>query len=76
MIKSFILITATGVSSFTYTDIESSGAFHSIVLPIVDVMSLIAIAIWFVMMFHKKGVSQTIDSGGGDGGGFDGGGDC
>lgn len=76
MIKSFILITAIGVTSFIYTDIEGSSVFRGIVLPVVDVMSLVAIAIWFVMMFHQKGISQTIDSGGGDGGGFGGGGDC
>ena len=77
MFKSLILICAIGVTSFIFTDIGSASTFFGLVLPLVFFLSLIAIALWFVMLFHKKGVTQTTHSGGGGTGGFDGGGgDC
>lgn len=80
MIKGFILICAIGFTSFIYTDIESSNSFFRIVLPLINFLVLVSLAIWFVLLFHKMGVSQTTDSrgdGSGGFGGFDGGGgDC
>lgn len=80
MIKTILLIITIGVTSFIYTDIESSNAFFSMVLPFIDFVALVSLALWFVMLFHKKGITQTSGSDGGDSsgiGGFDGGGgDC
>ena len=82
MIKSLILISIVGATSFTYTDLESDSAFFSIFLPFVDFCSLVALALWFVTLFHKKGITQSTgpyngESGTGvDIGDSDGGGDC
>ena len=76
MTKSLLLICTSGGISLFYADIESSGVFLRIVLPVVIFLSLIALALWFVILFHKKGIKQTLDShdGGGTGGfGGDGG---
>jgi len=75
MIKSIIIICTIGATSFIYTDIESSNVLFSMVLPFVNFLLLISVAIWFVMLFHKNGVNQTTNSRGGDSSGFDGGGD-
>ncbi len=76
--KSILLIIIIGTTSFIYTDIESENILFSVLLPLIDFISLVAVAIWFVIFFHRQGISQTFDSnGGGDSGGFDGGGgDC
>jgi len=74
MTKSIILIVVIGVMSFKYTDFNSSNIFFSIILPIVDFFSLVSMALWFVILFHRRGISQTVSSGGGDTGGIDGGG--
>lgn len=76
MIKSILLIVSFAWLSFTYMDIESAKLFHSLVLPLLFVLSLIALAIWFVAFFHKSDINQTDSSNGDSGGGFDGGGDC
>ena len=81
MIKSIILICIIGVTSFIYTDLESSNAFFSMFLPFVDFISLVALALWFVALFYKNGITQTTEpQNDGSGGGFDsfdgGGGDC
>lgn len=72
MIKAIILICTIGVTSFIYTDLESSNAFFSMVLPFFDFVALVSLALWFVMLFHKKGITQTSDSSAGDSGGFGG----
>jgi hypothetical protein len=59
MIKSLFIIIVVGVSSFFYTDIKSNSAFYSGVLPFVDFIVLVALAIWFVVMFQRQGISQT-----------------
>ena len=77
MIKSLFIIIALGVPSFIYTDIQSSSAFYSIMLPLIVFSTLVSLAFWFVTLFHKLGVNQTTSSSSGDSsgfGGFDGGG--
>jgi len=78
MIKSLILICSAAVSSFIYTDIKGENLFFSLFLPLIFIISLIALAIWFVVLFHKNGIDQAGSSGdsGGGSGGYDGGGDC
>ena len=81
MIKSlFVILTAGGLSIY-YSDLDSESSFSSILLPIIAVISLIALALWLVTFFHNRGINQTIkssarsgidffsdSSGGGDGG--------
>jgi uncharacterized membrane protein YgcG len=77
MIKSLIIIIIIGITSFSYTNIESNSVFLSVALPILFFISLVALAIWFVAFFNKNNISQTTDSRGSDSGGlggFDGGG--
>ena len=75
MIKSILLIFTIGVTSFLHTDLNDPNIFFSLFLPVVNFLSLIALAIWFVILFHKNGVNQTSSSSGDSGGGgFDSGG--
>ncbi|MCP3665099.1 MAG: hypothetical protein GY696_21810 [Gammaproteobacteria bacterium] len=76
MIKSILFIIALGAASFTYTDIHSSSIFYSIILPLFVFISLVALGLWFVVLFYRIGINQTSSTSGGDGvgiGGFDGG---
>lgn len=81
MIKTLVLILAISGASIYYTDLESESGIISILLPLVFVISLIALALWLVTLFHKRGMTQTTntsvdgssgyfgdDSGGGDAG--------
>ena len=49
-----------------YTDLESSNAFFSMFLPFIDFISLVALALWFVALFYKNGITQTTESQNGD----------
>ena len=72
--RALLVIIGVAVASFHYTDLESDSAFHSVLLPLVFVASLIALAVWLVMRMNPTG-----GSGGGGGGYFGGGGgsgDC
>lgn len=74
MIKSLVIIVVIGVTSFIYTDMQSPSVFYSGVFPFIVFFSLIALGVWFVMLFHKLGIKQTSNSSsggfwGGDGGG-------
>lgn len=74
MIKSLLIIISLGVPSFIYTDIQSSSVFDSIMLPLIVFIALVSLAFWFVVLFHKLGINQTVDSSSGGSSGFDGGG--
>ena len=81
MIKSIILICIIGTTSFIYTDLKNPNTFFSMFLPFIDFISLVALALWFVTLFHKKGITQSTGPHTGDtGSGFSGsdgsGGDC
>lgn len=79
MTKSLILIILIGVVSFVFTDLRSPSVLYSILLPVLDLLASIFLAIWFVVLFYKLDIKQTASSGSGDVGGFggfDGGGDC
>ncbi len=65
MIKSLAIITLTATVSIYNADLGSEAAFFSIFLPIVSVISLIALVIWVVALFHKEGISQTTNLRGG-----------
>lgn len=70
-IKSLVLIVALLAASFYWTDIESDNAFFSVFLPLIDVLLLCALGMWFVL----HGGGRRMDGSGTGGGFFDGGGD-
>ncbi|MBL1278487.1 MAG: hypothetical protein COB30_020625 [Ectothiorhodospiraceae bacterium] len=80
---SLLIILLIAASSLHFTDLEHPSTFFSVLLPIVDVISLIFLALWLVFFFQRKGITQytspksgsgsSNDSvGNGDGGGSDG----
>ena len=77
MLLRLIIILAVGGTSIYFSDFESEATLNSIALPIVAALALIALALWFVALFHKFGVQQTYNSSSDGGAGFggDGGGD-
>ena len=61
------------MTSFISTDLDSTNSFFSLFLTFVDFISLIALAFWFVALFHKYNISQSLDTKHYDSaGGFDG----
>ena len=71
------IIVGVGLVAFYFADLNATYAWRSVVLPIILGLSLFALAVWFVLLFHRKGISQHTDSsdiggpggfGGGDGG--------
>ena len=79
MFKSLLLIMAAGAVSIHYSDLESDAVLVSMLLPLLAVVSFIALALWLVILFHRRGISQTASPGGDSGSDFvcggDGGGD-
>ena len=67
MIKALGIILMVGGLSIYNSDIGSESAFVSILLPIASVISLIALALWIVVLFHKRGISQSTKPGGASG---------
>lgn len=63
MFKSIFIIIAVGAISFYYTDLNSTSKFYSSILPLVDFIAMVALAIWFVVLFYLQGVNQTTGSG-------------
>lgn len=68
--KTLFIILIVGITSFVFTDLESDNAFYGIFLPFVDFLSLLALAIWFVMLFHKYKINQTTGRQGNESSGF------
>jgi hypothetical protein len=78
MIKSLVVILAIVGASLHYGDLESDSVLYSILLPLASAISLIALAIWFVMLLYRRGIGQKthrrvgdidfldVDPGGGD----------
>ncbi len=63
MFKTLIAIVLTGTLSFYFTDLRSEAALYAIVLPIVDALALIALAVWVVIFFHQQGIDEKTVSG-------------
>jgi hypothetical protein len=70
MIRSLLIIVLIGGTSLVYTDIDSPSVFYSRVLPPTLLLALMAPAVWFVLLFHRLGVTQIANSSGGEPGGF------
>ena len=76
MIRSLLAILLVGGLSIYHADFDSESALYSVLLPLLALLSLIALALWIVTLLHRKGVQQTIkmepgngmDFPGGDGG--------
>ena len=62
MIRSIIIIIAIGGTSFYYTDIQSTSKVYSALFPFVDFLALVALAFWFVALFHRHSINQTTNS--------------
>ena len=75
MIKGLILILLVGLPALHFTELGSDSAFRSVVLPVICLFSVIALALWFVTLFHRLNVAQTSNSSNGGGVGGVGGGD-
>ena len=76
MTKSIIIILAVGITSFFYTDIKSTSMLYSAILPFMDFLALVALALCFVVYFHKHGINKISSSSNFDStifSGFDGG---
>jgi len=67
MIRSLTPILLLAAASIYYTDLGAESAFRSLLLPLI---ALIALALWRVNFFHRRGIRQTIDRGAGPGGAF------
>jgi len=78
--KSFLCIVLFFLACWYVTDLSSESLIFSVLAPIGVVLSFIALALWVVILFHNKGISQqasTGDVGGSAGlGDFGEGGDC
>ena len=72
MIKSVRVIVLIGATSFICTDIQSPSVFCSVVLRAIDFLALVALGLWFVLLFYGQVVKQTASPSGGDAGGFGG----
>lgn len=63
MFKALIVIVVSGAASFYFTDLGSEAAFYAIVLPIIDALILMALALWLVLFFHQQGIDEKTVSG-------------
>lgn len=63
MFRYLCVILLLGASAIFYTDLESNSLFESRIFPVFFFISLVSLAIWFVVLFHKRGIKQTINSG-------------
>jgi hypothetical protein len=70
MIKSLLIIVLIGGSAFVYTDIDSPSAIYSGVVPLMVLLALVALAVWFVLFIYRLSTTQTATSDGGAAGGF------
>ena len=62
LIKFLVLILIVGATSIRYSDFEHESAVFSLLLPLVALLSLIALALWVVAWFHRRGKGQTLES--------------
>lgn len=59
MIKALLSIIFVGGFSLRFVDLSNDSAFFSMFLPFLVFMSALALALWFVTLFHKRGISQN-----------------
>lgn len=74
--KSFVIILIGFSVSWYFTDISFESAMASILAPFLMLISFISFSVWLVLLFHRKGISQTASRGGVIGSSGDSGGDC
>lgn len=69
-----LIIVIVGGLSFYFKDLSSDPVFFAVFLPICDFLLVVALAVWLVFFFHRRGISQNAaTSGSGAGGRFWGG---
>lgn len=66
MIKSLVVILLIAGVSLRYGDLEGDSALYSLLLPLASMISLIALAIWFALVLHRRGISQKAQRSVGD----------
>ena len=59
MIKALAIVLFASAASIYNSNFESESVIYSILLPVVSLMSLIALAPWMVTYFHRKGINQA-----------------
>ena len=75
MFKSLAVILLVAGLSIYNSDFDSESSVASLLLPILSVISLVALALWFVAFFHRRGINQKTGPGSGGMDFHDGGGD-
>jgi hypothetical protein len=58
------VITVLLVFSLKLTDLGADSLIFSVVCPLAAFIAFIALALWFVMYFHHRGIKQTYTSSG------------
>jgi hypothetical protein len=72
MLRSLIVMLVLGGLSFYHTDLGSESVWRSLVLPLLDFFFLVALAVWLVLFFHRRGIDQNASRGDGGAGGWSG----
>jgi hypothetical protein len=62
MTRALLTIVAFLIPSFFFSDLNSNSFLYARLFPAVVFISLAALAVWFAMLFHKRGVNQVSDS--------------
>jgi len=62
MIIGFLVILFVGYFSWINTDLGGDSVLYSVILPFVDFLSLLFLALWVVILLHKLGVNQKDSS--------------
>ena len=65
MFRILVAIVGIAAAGAHYSDLSSPSAFKSVFLPLCAVLAFVALALWFVVLFHRKGMSQTSSTRGG-----------
>ncbi len=63
MFLSLAIILSVGAVSVYFTDLNSETALHSLFLPIIDLFSFLALALWIVIFLHRRGIQQSTAGG-------------
>ncbi|MEO0424020.1 MAG: hypothetical protein AAF184_16905 [Pseudomonadota bacterium] len=59
MTRILVAILAVGAVSMAFTDLHSESVWRAGWLPVLDVLCLMALAVWLVVRFHIDGVAQS-----------------
>jgi uncharacterized membrane protein len=57
-----VLIVVVGGIALWQTDLDSASGVHSVVAPCMVAIATMALSVWVVLFFKRRGVRQTFDS--------------